>query len=84
MSDALRQQEPLWQIFRRRLSIDQRAREERVALVADCITAGGHDWTPLPVNGSNTRHFITGEWPMWCPWCGARRAPGWTKPGEAP
>lgn len=61
-------------------------RAERLALAEECVAAGGHYWYELPNNGINAPHFITGEWPMACEWCGTGRRFGWTeadKQGDA-
>lgn len=47
--------------------------ELRRQLWRDCEHFNGHDYIDLPDNGSNRPHFITGEWPKMCKWCGMHK-----------
>jgi hypothetical protein len=82
---SLQLQDLEWRECRERRALfadhNARFRAEREALAAACVAVGGHDWRTLPNNGINAPHFITGEWPMWCPWCGTHRPFGWTREG---
>lgn len=50
-----------------------RWRKAWAELYADCEAIAGHDWIDLPHNGVNRPHFITGEWPQRCRWCGVTK-----------
>lgn len=53
-------------------------------LHADCAAIGAHDWMALPNNGVNRPHFITGEWPKKCRWCGISKRSADSAPESKP